>query len=180
MSGDSCHLAVIRRLGSSFDRCTCTCSRRSCLQMVRTHAVKATQMRGFAGLESFGRGNACFKNIVEASVTIELDTLMPCLRTTDQTMHTLVAITYPSARDKLVCMFRLPIGLLTWMLGNKVPSIGTVSHNSTIDSQSSEHGMLNLLMVRARVLVRVHARTIVRLRAVLAYQTHRPARCRSS
>jgi hypothetical protein len=61
------------------------------------------------------------------------------------------------------------------MLGSKVISIGTVSRSSTIDSQSSEHGMLNLLMVGARVLVRVHARTIVRLRAVLADQTPSPS-----
>jgi hypothetical protein len=44
--------------------------------MFRTHAVKARQMREFAGLESFGCANAYSKNIVEASVTIELDTLM--------------------------------------------------------------------------------------------------------
>jgi hypothetical protein len=40
--------------------------------MFRTHAVKARQMREFAGLESFGCANAYFKNIVEASVTIDV------------------------------------------------------------------------------------------------------------
>jgi hypothetical protein len=75
--------------------------------MFRTHAVKARQIREFAGLESFGCANAYFKNIVEASVTIELDTLMSCLRTPDPAMHTLVAITYPSPRDKSVCRFWL-------------------------------------------------------------------------
>jgi hypothetical protein len=90
-------------------------------------------------------------------------------------MHTLAAIIHPSARDKIVCRHGLQTGLLTWILGNRVIAIGTVSPNLTIDSQSSEHAMFNLLMICARIFVRIHALKTVHLRAVLADQTPSPS-----